>query len=176
MQDAKPLQTPPSEIKPEKPRSGIAVTVNGEGFLHTGDSKLPLLWYLRDVLHLTGTKYACDDGSCGACTVLVNDKPQRACRIAMAKLASQRIVTIEGLASTDGSLHPLQQAFVDVDAIQCGYCQPGWIMAALPLVQSGRAPRDGDIDKIDNLCRCGIQPRMRKAIKLAARQIRAGKA
>lgn len=176
MQDAKPLQTPPSEITPEKPRAGIAISVNGESFVHTGDTNLPLLWYLRDVLHLTGSKYACDDGSCGACTVLVNGKPRRACQIRMEKLAGHAMTTIEGLADTDGKLHPLQQACIDTDAIQCGYCQPGWIMAAFPLVQARRRPSDADIDKIDNLCRCGIQPRLRSAIKLAAQRMHEGKA
>lgn len=175
MQDAKPLQTPPSKITPEKPRAGIAISVNGEDFLHTGDASLPLLWYLRDVLHLTGSKYACDDGSCGACTVLVDGKPQRACQIRMDKLAGHAMTTIEGVADADGELHPLQQAFIDTDAIQCGYCQPGWIMAALPLVQARRKPNDADIDKIDNLCRCGIQPRLRSAIKLAAQRMREDK-
>lgn len=172
LQDAKPLQTPPSQITPQPPRAGIAVTVNGEGFVHSGDDRLPLLWYLRDVLHLTGTKYACDDGSCGACTVHVDGKPQRACDKTMAQVANRQITTIEGVARKDGSLHPLQQAFVDVDAIQCGYCQPGWIMAALPLVQGQRMPNDADIDRIGNLCRCGIQPRLRQGIKLAARRMR----
>lgn len=176
MPDAKPLQTPPSEIKPEEPRAGIGITINGEDFLRTGDANLPLLWYLRDVLHLTGSKYACDNGSCGACTVLVDGKPRRACQIRMEELAGHTMTTIEGVADANGDLHPLQQAFIDTDAIQCGYCQPGWIMAALPLLQAKRGPRDSDIDKISNLCRCGIQPRMRRAIKLAARRMREGKA
>ena len=172
MQDAKPLQTPPSRITPQPPRPGIAVTINGETFVHSGDASLPLLWYLRDVLHLTGTKYACDEGSCGACTVLVNGKAQRACRKTMGEVANLDITTIEGVAADDGSLHPLQKAFIDVDAIQCGYCQPGWIMAALPLLQRNRPPSDADIDRIGNLCRCGIQPRLRAAIKLAAKRMR----
>lgn len=172
LQDAKPLQTPPSEIQPEKPRSGIAVTINGEAYVHTGDADMPLLWYLRDVLHLTGTKYACDDGRCGACTVLVDGKPQRACNQSMQDVAARELTTIEGLAGPDGALHPLQQACIDVDAIQCGYCVPGWILAAVPLVERAGAPGDADIDRIDNLCRCGIQPRLRAAIKLAARRLR----
>ena len=176
MQDAKPLQAPPSEIRPVKPRPGIAMTINGEEFVHTGDPNLPLLWYLRDVLHLTGCKYACDDASCGACTILVDGKPRRACQWPMEKLASRTITTVEGLAQVDGTLHPLQQALIDTDAIQCGYCQPGWIMAAMPLVNRKRLPRDSDIDRIDNLCRCGMQPRLRKAIKLAARRMRDGAA
>lgn len=172
MQDPKPLQTPPSEIRPERPRPGIAITVNGEPFVHTGDSNLPLLWYLRDVLHLTGTKYACDDGSCGACTVHIEGKPKRACQATMTELANRHITTIEGVAGRNGDLHSLQQAFVDVDAIQCGYCQSGWIMTALPLVEAKRLPSDAVIDRIDNLCRCGMQPRMRAAIKRAARRRR----
>ena len=172
MQQATPLQTPPSSIQPEKSRTGIALTINAESYTHTGDPNMTLLWYLRDVLHLTGTKYACDDGTCGACSVLVDGKVKRACRMPMDTLQEHTVTTIEGVAAADGALHPLQQAFIDSDAIQCGYCQPGWIIAAVALLQAKPSPSDRDIDRIENLCRCGIQPRMRDAIKLAAKRMR----
>lgn len=171
MQDPTPIPATTDSITPQAPRTGIAVTINGEAFTHTGDAAMPLLWYLRDVLHLTGTKYACDEGICGACTVHVDGKPTPACQVTMESAAGKAIRTIEGVAAADGRLHPLQQACIDVDAIQCGYCQPGWIMAALPLVEGKRRPNDAAIDRIGNLCRCGIQPRLRAAIKLAAKRM-----
>lgn len=163
-----PLQTPPTEIVPEKPRTGIDFTLNNRHYRHTGDPALPLVWYLRDVLHLTGTKVACDDGRCGACTVLVNGKAARACQVSMQKLAGATITTIEGLAAADGALDPVQQAFIDCDAIGCGYCVPGQIMAAKALLAHDKHVTDQDIDRIDNLCRCNRYPAFRTAIKQAA--------
>jgi isoquinoline 1-oxidoreductase alpha subunit len=162
-------QVPPSHITPQPIRSGIDLTVNAKPYRHTGDPKLPLLWYLRDVLRLTGSKYACGDASCGACSVLVDGKLARACTLVMQDLAGKAIVTIEGLASADGSLHPVQQAWVDEDAILCGYCQPGWIIAAVDLLSRKPDPSDADIDGIGNLCRCGSYPRIRAAIQRAAK-------
>ncbi|HET8897629.1 MAG TPA: 2Fe-2S iron-sulfur cluster-binding protein [Rhodanobacteraceae bacterium] len=130
---------------------------------------MPLLWYLRDVLHLTGAKYACDDGRCGACTVLVDGHAKRACTLPMATLAGASVVTIEGLAAADGTLDPLQQAFVDHDAIGCGYCVPGQILAAKALLTHTHHVGDKDIDRIDNLCRCNRYPSFRAAIKAAAK-------
>jgi isoquinoline 1-oxidoreductase alpha subunit len=162
-------QNPNSRITPQPIRSGIDVAINGRRYRHTGDPKMPLLWYLRDVLRLTGSKVACGDASCGACSVLVNGKLARACALTMQDLAGKAIVTIEGLASADGSLHPVQQAWIDEDAILCGYCQPGWIIAAVDLLARKPDPSDADIDGIGNLCRCGSYPRIRAAIHRAAK-------
>lgn len=130
---------------------------------------MPLLWYLRDVLRLTGSKYACDDVSCGACSVLVDGHLQRACALAMRDVAGKAITTIEGLAGPDDKLHPVQQAWIDEDAILCGYCQAGQIMAAVDLLARKPNPSDADIDRLGNLCRCGSYPRIRSAIHRAAR-------
>lgn len=161
-------QTPPTHIVPEPVRPGIDVAINGKHFRYTGDPAMPLLWYLRDVLRLTGSKYACDDQSCGACSVLVNGKLQRACAVPMSKLAGNAVTTIEGLAGPDGSLHPVQQAWIDENAILCGYCQAGQMMAAVDLLARKPNPSDADIDGIGNLCRCGSYPRIRRAIQRAA--------
>jgi isoquinoline 1-oxidoreductase alpha subunit len=160
-------QTPPATIVPEPIRKGIDVSINGKHFRHTGDPAMPLLWYLRDTLRLTGCKYGCDDKSCGACSVLVDGKLERACALAMADLADKEITTIEGLAKSDGTLHPVQQAWLDEDAILCGYCQAGQIMAAVDLLSRKPKPSDTDIDGIANLCRCGSYPRIRRAIQRA---------
>lgn len=161
-------QTPPEKIVPQPIRSGIDIEINGRPFRHTGDPDLPLLWYLRDVLRLTGSKYACDDASCGACSVLVDGKLKRACTLTMESLAGKHITTVEGLASRDGTLHPVQQAWIDEDAILCGYCQAGQIIAAVDLLARKPKPSDADIDGIRNLCRCGSYPRIRRAIHRAA--------
>ncbi|HEX5960445.1 MAG TPA: (2Fe-2S)-binding protein [Rhodanobacteraceae bacterium] len=161
-------EPPPTQIVPQPIRSGIDFTINGKHFRHTGDPGLPLLWYLRDSLRLTGCKYGCDDASCGACSVLVDGKLKRACALSMQDLAGTVIITIEGLAGADGSLHPVQQAWIDEDAILCGYCQAGQIMAAADLLARKPKPSDADIDGIANLCRCGSYPRIRRAIKRAA--------
>lgn len=158
-----------SVVLPGEPiRPGIDVVINGERFRHTGDSSMPLLWYLRDVLRLTGCKYGCDDVSCGTCSVLVDGKLARACETPMSQLAGRKINTVEGLTDVDGNLHPLQQAWIDEDAILCGYCQPGMLIAALDLLNRKPNPTDDDIDTIGNLCRCGSYPRVRHAIKRAA--------
>jgi isoquinoline 1-oxidoreductase alpha subunit len=165
-------QNPPATITPTPIRQGIDVTINGSHFRHSGDPELPLLWYLRDVLRLTGCKYGCDDVSCGACSVLVDGKLKRACTLPMQDLAEQEITTVEGLAGHDGALHPVQQAWIDEDAILCGYCQPGQIMAAVDLLARKPHPSDKDIDGIGNLCRCGSYPRIRSAIKRASKAMR----
>ena len=158
---------PTSSITPEKVREGIAVEINGRPFRHTGDPDMPLLWYLRDVLRLTGTKFGCGIGYCGACTVLVDGKAQRACVTPVKALSGHEVTTIEGLAG-GADLHPLQQAWIDEDVAQCGYCQSGQIMAAADLLRSNPHPNDDDIGKIANLCRCGTYPRIRRAIRRAA--------
>jgi isoquinoline 1-oxidoreductase alpha subunit len=161
-----------SGIVPEKVRDGIDLEINGEHYRHIGDPQMPLLWYLRDVLRLTGTKYAGMHGETGADLVLLDGKAVSAVTQPMAKLAGKSVTTVEGLAGNDGSLHPVQQAFIDEDAIGCGYCTPGWLIAAVDLLKRKPHPGDDDIDQLPNLCRCGCQTRVRRAIKRAA----AGKA
>lgn len=168
--------TPTSNITPEKIREGIDLEVNGRAFRHTGDVEMPLLWYLRDVLRLTGTKYASENGLGGADLVLVNNKAVSAVTVTMKSLAGKKVTTVEGLAASDGKLHPLQQAFVDEDAIGCGYCTPGWLIACVELLTRHPQPSDNDIDQLPNVCRCGCQPRVRKAVKRAAAAIAGGKA
>jgi len=157
-----------SGVVPEKVRDGIDLMVNGERFRHTGDPQMPLLWYLRDVLRLTGTKYGGEAGENGADLVLVDGKAVSAIMQPLARLAGKAVTTVEGLAGNDGSLHPLQQAFIDEDAIGCGYCTPGWLIAGIDLLRRKPQPDDGDIDQLPNLCRCGCQTRVRRAIKRAA--------
>lgn len=154
--------------KPAMARAGIDIIVNGEAFRHTGDPQMPLLWYLRDILRLTGTKYGGAHGENGADLVLVNEHLVSAITQPMAKLAHKHITTVEGLAGQDGSLHLLQQAFIDEDAIGCGYCTPGWLMAGVDLLRRKPNPSDADIDQLPNTCRCGCQTRVRAAIKRAA--------
>ncbi len=165
-------QPPPGSITPQPIRKGIDVEVNGKPYRHTGDPAMPLLWYLRDVLRLTGSKVGCDDGSCGACSVLIDGKLKRACTLTMEQVGGGHVTTIEGLAGAGGGLHPVQQAWIDEDAILCGYCQPGWIMAAVDLIARKPRPSDADIDGIGNLCRCGSYPRIRRAIVRAAAAMR----
>ncbi|MEO8810644.1 MAG: (2Fe-2S)-binding protein [Rhodanobacter sp.] len=164
--------SPASSIVPEKVRDGIDLQINGEHFLHTGDPDMPLLWYLRDVLRLTGTKYGGEHGASGSDLVLLADKAVSAITVPVNMLAGISVTTVEGLAANDGTLHPLQQAFIDEDAIGCGYCTPGWLIAGVALLRRKPKPGDDDIDQLPNLCRCGCQTRVRRAIKRAA----AGKA
>jgi aerobic-type carbon monoxide dehydrogenase small subunit (CoxS/CutS family) len=130
----------------------------------------PLLWVLRDALGLTGTKFGCGAGLCGACTVHVDGEPTRACVLPVAALGSRRVTTIEGLAPDGG--HPVQRAWVEADVAQCGYCQAGQIMSAAALLARTRAPSDAEIDAAmrGNVCRCGTYQRVRQAIHLAARE------
>lgn len=156
---------PDSSIVPEKVRDGIDLKINGERYHHTGDPQMPLLWYLRDVLQLTGTKYAGAHGETGADLVLVDGKAGSATNLPMARAAGKSITTVEGLAGADGSLHPLQQAFIDEDAIGCGYCTPGWLIAGIDLLRRKPHAGDDDIDQLPNICRCGCQTRVRRAIR-----------
>jgi len=146
----------------------IALTVNDVPRQFAGDSQMPLLWYLRDVLELTGTKYGCGIGLCGACTVHVNGAAIRSCLMPMSGAAGTSVLTIEGL-SVDGS-HPLQLAWKEGNVPQCGYCQSGQIMQAKALLEQKPNPTDQDIDTAmqGNICRCGTYPRIRQAIKRAA--------
>ncbi len=146
------------------------LTLNINGVEHTLDAPadMPLLWALRDLLNLTGTKYSCGIGSCGACTVLINGRPQRSCSVRAAAAVGAQITTIEGLDPT--GMHPVQRAWNDEDVPQCGYCQAGQIMTAAALLARNPDPDDADIDKAMSrvLCRCGTYVRIRKAIKRAA--------
>jgi len=147
----------------------VKLRVNGEERAYDGDPEMPLLWYLRDALALTGTKFGCGLALCGACTVHVNGQPVRSCQTRMADLEGQAVVTIEGL-SPDGS-HPAQRAWVAVGVPQCGYCQTGQVMSAAALLKQTPNPTDADIDAAmaGNICRCGTYQRIRAAIKAAAR-------
>ena len=132
------------------------------------DENMPLLWVLRDVLDLKGTKYGCGVGSCGACTVHLNGIAVRSCQLPISSLANQNITTIEGLA--EKADHPVQKAWLDVDVAQCGYCQSGQIMSAAALLKSNPNPSEEDIDNFmsGNICRCGTYTRIKKAIQQAA--------
>ena len=168
MQDAKtrPKQAAatPSDAAVRDDKS-LPLRINGRAYDFDGDETMPLLWYLRDVLRLTGTKFGCGIGACGACTVLIDGKAQRSCLTPVKAASKHEVTTIEGLAGNE--LHPLQQAWVEIDVPQCGYCQAGQIMAAADLLKRNPNPNDDDIGRISNLCRCGTYPRIRKAIKRA---------
>ncbi|HET6545870.1 MAG TPA: (2Fe-2S)-binding protein [Rhodanobacteraceae bacterium] len=151
---------------PTRNDEALAVQVNGKPYYHDGDASMPLLWFLRDSLRLTGTKFGCGIGACGACTVLVDGKAARACVTPMKSVIGHAVTTVEGL-ETD-RLHPVQQAWIDEDVPQCGYCQAGQIMAAVDLLKRKPKPGDADIAGISNLCRCGTYPRIRRAILRAA--------
>ncbi|MBM3734743.1 MAG: (2Fe-2S)-binding protein [Acidobacteria bacterium] len=146
----------------------IRLTVNGASREFDGEPDMPLLWYLRDILDMTGTKYGCGLGQCGACTVHVNGTAMRSCLTTMKAAAGKRVTTIEGL-SPDGN-HPVQKAWKECNVPQCGYCQSGQIMQAASLLKQKPKPSDSDIDTAmqGNICRCGTYQRIRKAIKLAA--------
>lgn len=135
------------------------------------DDSTPLLWVLRDTLGLVGAKFGCGAGYCGACTVHSDGAPIRSCLTPASAIEGRKITTIEGLAGDDGALHPLQQAWIDHDVPQCGYCQAGQIMTAVWLLNNNPDPTDDDIDDAmsGNLCRCGTYKRIRKAIHAAAR-------
>lgn len=146
----------------------IALNVNGQTREIDADPDMPLLWALRDLLKLTGTKYGCGAALCGACTVHLDGEPIRACVTPVSSVGTARITTIEGL-SGDAS-HPVQRAWLELDVVQCGYCQSGQIMAAAALIDRNPDPSDADIDAAmdGNLCRCGTYPRIRAAVKRAA--------
>jgi isoquinoline 1-oxidoreductase alpha subunit len=146
----------------------IEFKLNGENVSIEADDSMPLLWAVRDLLGLTGTKYGCGIAQCGACTVHIDDKAVRSCVMPVSAVAGKSVKTIENLA--DGAqLHPVQQAWIDEQVPQCGYCQSGMIMAAVALLDEHPDPDDATIDKVmTNICRCGTYPRIRKAIHRAA--------
>jgi len=157
-------------------REPIAMTlrVNGRDRRVSLDVRTTLLDALREHVGLTGTKKGCDQGQCGACTVLVNNKRVLSCLTLAAVAQGQEVTTIEGLAKADGTLHPMQQAFIDNDAFQCGYCTPGQIMSAVACVQEGHANTDDDIREYmsGNLCRCAAYPNIVDAVKQAKPQMK----
>ena len=152
-----------------------SLKVNGQAFGVRANADTPLLWVLREELGLTGTKFGCGVAACGACTVHVDGEPVRSCSIALAAAAGSDIVTIEGIAASagleDGTLHPVQAAWIDIQVPQCGYCQSGMIMATTALLKKTPRPTDAEIDAaIGNLCRCGTYPRVRRAIRALTNQ------
>ncbi|HEY7663371.1 MAG TPA: (2Fe-2S)-binding protein [Xanthobacteraceae bacterium] len=148
----------------------MQLTVNGQSHAVEVDPDTPLLWVLRDTLGLMGTRYGCGIGQCGACTVHVGGKQVRSCSIPVSALGNREITTIEGLQS-QGALHPVQRAWLDLDVPQCGYCQSGMIMAVAALLSQSPSPSDAEIDAaITNICRCGTYQRVRAAIHAAAGQ------
>jgi isoquinoline 1-oxidoreductase alpha subunit len=148
----------------------MRLTVNGKTQNYEDDPDMPLLWYLRDELRLTGTRFGCGAGLCGACTVHVNGQAVRSCQTRMGTLEAKTVLTIDALAE-GGRLHPVQQAWITHNVPQCGYCQSGQIMQAAALLKTTPNPSDADIDRAmaGNICRCGTYQRIRAAIKTAAK-------
>jgi xanthine dehydrogenase YagT iron-sulfur-binding subunit len=147
----------------------VALSINGDPVNAEVDTRLTLLDFLRERARLTGTKKGCDRGECGACTLLVDDRRVNACMILMASLEGRRVTTIEGLA-TEGQLHPVQEAFIDQDAFQCGFCTPGQIMSAVGCINEGHANDAAEIREwmSGNLCRCSAYPQIVAAVRSAA--------
>lgn len=150
-------------------KEAIQFSLNGKAVQLETEPDRPLLWVLRGDLALTGTKYGCGEGYCGACTVLVDGQAERACLLSIGGVAGKNVTTIEGLAE-GGKLHPVQQAFMDHDALQCGYCTPGMILTAVDLLN--RNPQAGESDIVNgleaNLCRCGAHKRILEAVQSVA--------
>lgn len=151
--------------------SSYDLQINGQTHTVEAEAQMPLLWVLRDLLGLTGTKFSCGLGLCGTCTVLIDGEPKRSCVTFVESVVGKTITTIEGL-SPDIS-HPLQRAWLEEHVTQCGYCQPGQIMTAVALLQKNPQPSDAEIDTAlsDVLCRCGTYQRIRKAIQRAAQEV-----
>jgi isoquinoline 1-oxidoreductase alpha subunit len=148
----------------------LDLKINGATHNVASDPDRPLLTVLRDELDLTGTKYGCGEGQCGACTVLIDGQPRRSCITELSSIGAKEITTIEGLAK-DGHLHPVQQAFLDAQAFQCAYCTPGMIMSSVALLEVNKSPGDEEIVRHmqGNVCRCGTYPRIVAAIRAAAK-------
>jgi len=146
----------------------ITVTINGKDHAYDGDPNMPLLWFIRDEANLTGTKYGCGTGLCGACTVHVDGTAIRSCQVTMSNAAGKQVTTIEGL-SPDGN-HPVQKAWREISVPQCGFCQAGQIMQAAAMLEKNKQPSDADIEKemAGNICRCGCYQRIHTAVRLAA--------
>jgi len=154
----------------------IRFTLNGTETELVTDPNQTLLWVLRNQLGLTGTKYGCGIGFCGACTVLIDMEPVRSCMLPVSEVEGKSVITIEGMAS-DGELHPLQKAFVDHDALQCGYCTSGMILTAAGMLMKNPSPTRQEIIEglEDNLCRCGAHTRIIDAVLSAANEMKGGK-
>ena len=147
------------------------LTVNGKAVTLDAEADTPLLWALRENLELTGTKFGCGIAACGACSVHIDGEVARSCSIPLSDVAGKSVTTIEGLKSADGTLHAVQQAWIDAQVPQCGYCQSGQIMAAVALIKRTGKPLAAQVDEaMTNLCRCGTYPRIRKAILAATGQ------
>lgn len=167
-----------SSIKPASPTRSTAtdatsvvafLTVNGAPVSIAADDNKPLLWILREDLGLSGTKYGCGIGQCGACSVLIDGQARRSCVVRSGALVGASVVTIEGLTGPDEALSVVQRAWLDEQVPQCGFCQPGFIIAATALLDTTPRPTDAEIDEaITNICRCGTYPRVRRAIRRAA--------
>ncbi len=153
----------------------IKLNINKKNYEVDVDPETPLLWVLRDTINLIGTKYGCGVAQCGACVVHLNGEAVRSCVTKVSRAAGQKVVTIEGLSEKGD--HPLQKAWIELDVVQCGYCQAGQIMSAAVLLRENKNPTDTDIDAAmaGNICRCGTYLRIRHAIKLAAEKQRSGK-
>jgi isoquinoline 1-oxidoreductase alpha subunit len=148
----------------------MKLNVNGKNHALDADAEMPLLWALRDELNIKGPKFGCGVAQCGACTVLLNGEPVRSCSYPVSAAAGQKVITIEGLANKD-KLHAVQQAWIEHQVPQCGYCQGGQILAAVALLKKKPKPTDADIDAaMSNICRCGTYARMRTAIHAAAKK------
>jgi xanthine dehydrogenase YagT iron-sulfur-binding subunit len=150
----------------------VTVTVNGQALTAEVDTRVTLVDFLREQCHLTGTKKGCNRGECGTCTLLIDGQRVNACMILIASLDGRRVTTIEGLA-VDGELHPVQQAFIDHDAFQCGFCTPGQIMSAVGCISEGHADEPGEIREwmSGNLCRCSAYPQIVAAVRAAAKEL-----
>ena len=148
----------------------MIISINNESHEVDVDSTTPLLWVIREQIGLTGTKFGCGIGQCGACTVQLDGKPIRSCLTPVQQAVGKEITTIEGIAPNETELHVIQQAWIEEQVPQCGYCQSGQIMAAHALLTTNTSPTDEDIDQAmsGNVCRCGTYPRVRKGIKRAA--------
>lgn len=135
------------------------------------DPSTPLLWVLRDHLHLLGTKYGCGVGACGACTVHLNGRAMRSCQLPISAVGTQAITTIEGIVGTEKEMHPVQKAWLELDVAQCGYCQTGQVMSAVALLKSNPNPTEAEIESAmtGNICRCGTYIRIKAAIQAAAK-------